>query len=750
MKFQWTFFKSLVGVIIFLNISAALSKAQNGHLLTLDRIYSSGEFVPERFGPAKWLESSFGYTTLEKAKEETGGFDIIRYNPKQKEKVIVLRASQLIPEGETSPLLIEDYFWSSDGTKVLIFTNSKRVWRKNTRGDYWVMDLHAGRLWQVGKFAKPSTLMFAKFSPDGEKVAYVYENNLYVEDLQGGKVVQLTQDGSTTIINGTFDWAYEEEFGCRDGFRWSPNGESIAFWQLDASGVRNFNLINYTDSLYSQVLPIQYPKVGEKLSACKVAVVPADGGTITWMQVEGDPRNNYIPRMEWAGNSNEILFQQLNRPQNRLHIMVGNATTGRAETIYTEEDEAWIDVNDNITWLEGGEEFTWLSEKNGWRHLYRVSKDGKKVRSITKGDFDVISVLNIDEKGGYAYFIASPYNATQRYLYRTKLKGSSVADRLTPFLLPGINSYQLSPDAKWAIHTFTNSQNPPVIDVVTLPEHATVETLIGNKSLKSKLGRLDVKPVEFFRVDIGDEVILDGWMIKPMGFDPTKKYPVLFHIYGEPAGQTVLDRQPNLWHLLMSQKGYLVISLDNRGTPAPKGREWRKSIYKKIGVVSSEEQAKAANIIGDWQFVDKERIAIWGWSGGGSGTLNAIFRYPEIYHTGMSVAPVPDQTLYDAIYQERYMGLLDENIEAYKQGSPITFAKNLKGNLLIVHGTGDDNVHYQGTERLINELVKYNKHFTMMAYPNRSHSIYEGPGTTRHLYGLLTRYLLENMPPGAK
>ena len=274
--------------------------------------------------------------------------------------------------------------------------------------------------------------------------------------------------------------------------------------------------------------------------------------------------------------------------------------------------------------------------------------------------------------------------------------------------------------------------------------------LAENNTLKERLSKLDVNPVEFFKVDIGDGIVMDGWMIKPPDFDPNKKYPVLFNVYGEPAGQTVIDRPPGLWHLMLSQKGYIVLSVDNRGTPAPRGRDWRKSVYMKIGIISSADQAKAASIIGDWEFIDKERLAIWGWSGCGSSTLQAMLRYTEIYHTGMSVAPVPDQRLYDAIYQERYMRTPSENPEGFENGSPISLAKNLQGNLLIVHGTGDDNVHYNGTEKLINELIKYNRYFTMMAYPNRSHSIREGEGTTRHLYELLTRYLMTNMPPGEK
>ncbi|PLW98428.1 MAG: S9 family peptidase [Marinilabiliales bacterium] len=742
--------------LIFLCIVTLLLSVLNAYtqddpgMLTLDRLFTNNEFISERFGPARWLEDGSGYTTLESSESETGGREIVKYDPESGDRTILVTSEQLVPEGEENPLQISDYHWSPDGSKLLIFTNTQRVWRYHTRGDYWVMDLESGQLTQLGTFAEPSTMMFAKFSPDGKKVGYVVKHNIYVEDMATSQVKQLTFDGTEDMINGTFDWVYEEEFGLRDGFRWSPDSKSIAYWQLDASEVRDFFMINNTDSLYSYIIPVQYPKVGQTLSACRVGVIPVEGGNTVWMQLDGDPQNNYIARMEWAANSDEIIFQYLNRHQNTIQLMLGDAQTGEVKNIYTEKDDAWLDVIDDLVWMDDGTSFTWVSEQTGWRHIYVISRDGKSVQPVTKGDFDVISIQNIDVKNGYVYFIASPDNAAQRYLFRVPLDGKKDAERLTPIDEPGYHRYQVSPDSKWAIHTFMNTSTPMTIDLVSLPNHKSVRMLVDNKELKEKLSQLDMNPVEFFKVDIGDGVELDGWMIKPPDFDPDKEYPILFHVYGEPAGQRVLDIPPRLWHVMMSQQGYIVACVDNRGTPAPKGNKWRKSIYMQIGILSSADQAKAAEIIGGWDYVDEDRIAIWGWSGGGSSTLQAMFRYPEIYHTGMSVAPVPDQQLYDAIYQERYMRTVEENPEGFENGSPINHAKNLEGNLLIVHGTGDDNVHYQGTEKLINELIKYNKYFTMMAYPNRSHGIYEGEGTTLHLYELLTRYLMTNMPPGEK
>jgi dipeptidyl-peptidase-4 len=757
--------KILSRILIYLLISiqiieSSYSQEFDPSLLTLDRIFNSYEFYPEFYGPVKWLADGSGFTTVEYSSAVPGGQDLVKYDPVTKKTSILISASELIPDGQDIPLEIENYSWSKDGKNMLIFTNTARVWRLNTKGDYWIFDITTRKLKQIGSFADPSMLMFAKFSPDGTRVAYVEKNDIYVEELSNSTVTRLTYDGSKTIINGNFDWVYEEEFIIYDGFRWSPDGKSIAYWQLDASGVREFYMINNTDSLYPRIITIPYPKVGETLSSCRVGVVPVSGGETVWMKTPGDQRNNYIPRMEWAGNSEAIAFQYLNRLQNKNEVMLGNPSTGEVRTVLTETDEAWLDVSlpdglvpgDIIKWIGGGNYFTWISERSGWRHMYMVSRDGKEIRPVTSGNYDITAVNAIDEKEGFLYFTASPDNPTQRFLYRIKLDGTGKPDLLTP-VSSGYHEYNISPDAKWAIHTWSDFETPETVELISLPKHKSVTELADNGRLKDAVKEIKKLPVEFFRVDIGDGVKLDGWMMKPYNFDKSKKYPVLFYVYGEPWGQTVLDQYGSLqyiWYLMLTQQGYIVISIDNRGTPAPRGREWRKCVYNQIGVLAPSEQAKAARIISEWDFIDKGRLAIWGWSGGGSMTLNALLQYPDIYNTGIAVASVPDLALYDAIYQERYMQTLQTNADGYKKGSPITYAENLKGNLLIIHGTGDDNVHYQGMEKLINEFVKYNRQFTMMAYPNRSHGIYEGEGTKMHLYTLMTRYLMDKMSPGGK
>lgn len=704
----------------------------------------------------KWSTDGNSYYRIEKN-------EIIENTLPENTAKVLVSAKQLTPQGSATPLEIDYFSFSTDQQKVLLFANTIKVWRLNTKGDYWILDLKTGVLSQLGKSLPASSLMFAKFSPDNNAVAYVSNDNIYVEDLKTSKIKPLTTDGSITMINGTFDWAYEEEFNCRDGFRWSPDSKSIAYWQIDASSIKKFNMINNTDTAYPTVIPIEYPVVGEKPSVCKVGVVTIADSKTTWMNIPGVADQNYIVRMEFIPNTNNLLLQQLNRKQNQSNLYVAEAANGNCKLINQESDAAWIDVfvigdsydiyyTNNFTWTNNNKSILWASEKDGWRHLYQISLDGKSEKLVTKGNFDVIDIKYTDDKNGFVYFMASPENATQKYLYRTKLNGSAKLELVSSPNLKGTHDYNFSTNGKYASHNFSNHFTKPAGEMIYVENQKPINE---QKSIASKLSQLQEQPkTEFFKITTKDGIEMDGWMVKPSNFDETKKYPVVFYVYTEPAGTTVIDSYGSSYNRLyngnMENDGYIYISLDNRGTPAPKGREWRKSIYRKIGRVNIQDQAMAASEILKWKFVDPERIAVWGWSGGGSATLNLMFQYPEIYKTGISVAAVGNQLTYDNIYQERFMGLPQENMEDFVNGSPITYAKNLKGNLLYIHGTGDDNVHYKNAELLINELVKYNKQFQFMPYPNRTHSISEGEGTFEHLSTLYTNYLRQYCPPGAK
>jgi dipeptidyl-peptidase 4 len=733
---------------------------------TLRRIFASPEFAGKRFGPARWLKG--GYATIEPSATVKDASDMVRYETATGKREVLIAASQLIPPGDKSPLKIEDYAWTEDMSRLLIFTNSTRVWRHATEGDFWVLDCRTGTLKKLGGTAPSSSLQFAKFSPDGSRAAYVHDHNIYSEDLTTGKITLLTRDGSDKIINGTSDWVYEEEFNVRDAFRWSPDSRRIVYWQFDDNGVKDYALVYDSGGphqvvtgipypqygVYPTIQRYGYPEAGTTNPAARAGVVSADGGTTQWMDVPGDPRENYIARLEWAGNSDEIVAEHLNRLQNTNDVLLANANTGAVRQLYHDQDAAWLDVVDELRWVHGAKDLVWESEKDGWRHIYLISRESGEARLVTHGEFDARRVEGVDSRDEWVYYIASPSSATERYLYRSRLDGTGSAERVSPPGEPAVHSYQMAPDCAWAFHTSMTFDQPPTTDLVRLPDHTSVRVLEDNSELRAKVRPFIPSPVEFFQLDIGGGINVDAWMIKPAGFDPAKKYPVLVFIYGEPAGQTTLRAwfgEQALFHRALASEGYLVASFDNRGTPSPRGRAWRKAVYGSIGVLSSQDQAAALQALERTRsYVDASRVAVWGWSGGGTNTLNLMFRSPDLYKVGMAVAPVPDQRLYDTIYQERYMGLPQQNVDGYHSGSAINFAEGLRGNLLIVHGSGDDNVHFQGTELLVNRLIELGKQFDFMVYPGRTHLISEGPGTTLHVYTLLARYLQEHLPAGPR
>ncbi|MBC7937313.1 MAG: DPP IV N-terminal domain-containing protein [Rhizobacter sp.] len=684
---------------------------------------------------------------------------IVKTDPKTEAESVVVGKALLTPPGNSDALKLQSFDYSSDRTKILLFTNTAKVWRYNSRGDYWVLNTTNSQLKKLGQGLPDRSLMFAKFSPDNKYVAYVSGNNLYVEDLGTSLVRKLTADGTRKLINGTFDWAYEEEFGCRDGFRWSPDSKQIAFWQVDATKIRDYYMLNTTDSNYSKVIPVEYPKVGESPSPAKIGVVTLNGGLIRWMKIEGDPQQHYITRMEWS-NPNELIVQQLDRKQQESKLIYCRTSDGNATTFWAENDDAWVDLNSaELTgepggwkWVNKGLEFLWVSEKDGWRHIYRISRDGKIVTLLTKGNYDIGKILAVDEPGNYVYFSASPDNATQLYMYRVRLNNPKEEPELvSPAALKGTHTYQVSPSGKVARHSFSNYNTPNVTEWVSLPDHKALQSA---KSLEKIIKKDASVNVEYTQVVTDDNVKLDAWINKPNNFDPNKKYPVVLYVYGEPAATTTDDTYGNQSNFLyngdMPADGYIQVAIDNRGTPALKGAAWRKSIYRKVGDLNINDMATGMKKLLALPYMDKSRVAVWGWSGGGSSTLHLLFRYPEIFQTGISIAAVSNQLFYDNIYQERYMGLPKENMAEFVNGSPVTYAKGLKGNLLYIHGTGDDNVHYSNAELLINELIKYDKQFQLMAYPNRTHSINEGVGTSQHLSTLYTEFLKKNCPPGGK
>jgi dipeptidyl-peptidase-4 len=630
----------------FLGLLATLvsahAVADSTTLLSVDRIFHDEEFELNEPVSSKWLADGASYTTLEKSKSTPDGFDIVRHGSASGEEEILVDARRLVPDNAETPLEIKDYSWSDDGQFMLISTNTVKFRRYEALGDYWLLNLGDWTLRQIGTAAEPSTLMYAKFSPDSQYIAYMVANNIYVESIDGSSIKALTVDGSVLIVNGTGDWVNEEEFDLRDGFKWSPDSRRLCYWQFDTEGVGTFYMMKNTGDVYSHPIPLQYPKAGTTNSAVRVGVVDIESAQTTWIQLDDDPRQNYIPQMSWAESSEQVIIQYVNRLQNTNRVVLANADDGSTQNIFTDKDEAWLDVNEGLKWFDNGSFFTWLSERDGWRHLYRISRDGKDVKLITPGEFDIINIENIDTDNGWVYYIASPDDNAARYLYRSALLGEPRMERLTPAGEPGFNEYDISPNSEWAFHTFSTFGEPPTIDLVSLPKHKKQRNIVENDKVAALLQTTPRGETEFFRIGIGDGVELDGWMMKPSNFDPQQSYPLLIYVYGEPWNQTVIKKWGSdryLWHLMLTQQGYIVASVDSRGTPAPRGRDWRKSIYRQIGIQSPADQVAAVQaLLEERPYLDRERVGSWGWSGGGQMTLNAMFRYPDVYHAGIAIA----------------------------------------------------------------------------------------------------------------
>ncbi|MBQ0023291.1 MAG: DPP IV N-terminal domain-containing protein [Prevotellaceae bacterium] len=668
------------------------------------------------------------------------------------------------------------YICNSAGRWALIFHDTKKVWRYETRGAYTLIDTETQQKRELGKGLPASSLMFAKISPDGTKVAYVCNNNIYMEHcaLNEQTPEQLTFDGCDSIVNGTFDWVYEEEFDCRDGFRWSADSKYIAYWQSNTSGTGTFDIIDNVNSLYPTIQRFPYPKAGTTNSAVRAGIIDIfgenrkQGGVATlelkepttqWIDIAGNDGTNrdmYLPRMEFVPGTNTLMIQQMNRQQNTNNVWTCEVVDGIGKNphiLITDKDKAWLETNDNIHWLKGNKSFTFTSERDGWRHIYRVSADGKKWDCLTKGNFDVIQEVAFDDKRGYIYFMSTEKNATQRYMYRTNVYGNGKVEKISGNN-EGQYSYQISPNFEYALERFSNAATPPQFRKLKMNKSGkweVAELLVDNHEAAEKFKSLGLSPKEFVKCKSGD-LELDAWIIKPKDFDPSKKYPVIDYVYGEPASATVQDAwEQSLFWQYLAQQGYVIVSIENRGANSPRGREWRKCIYGEVGVAASEDQANGIqDLCRQFSWMDSERIGITGWSGGGSQTLNCMFRYPDVFKTGIAVAFVADQKLYDTIYQERYMDTPQNNPEGYKKGSPINFVNGLKGNLLLIHGTGDDNVHYQNCEALVNELIKHGKIFYQISYPMRTHSISEGRGTSLHLRKTMTDFWKQYLPAGAR
>lgn len=579
-------------------------------------------------------------------------------------------------------------------------------------------------------------------------------DNEFQLESRGGKLLAVNQEKQTEITLATSSTNREIDF--RNPV-WSPDGSKVLFVEADFSDVRQRWVLIPGDPSYPEVQQNRFARVGGEIEKLRIGVVNKDGDQLTWLPIECPEEGMYLGQVEWAGNSQEVLVERFSRFRDKrdfLLISVG----GEAKTIFSESDKAWVESsqgkNSGLVWIRGGQEFVVVSEKDGWRHAYRYSRDGKELALLTPGDYDIIDRAVMDEDRGWYYFYSSPEDGTQKYLYRVALDGSGKADRISPVSQIGTHGYLFSPDAEWAIHTFSTLNTPPVYELIEVETHRVVKVLEDNSEIRERIKSLACKPAEFLKLDIGGGIEFDAWMLKPKDFDPTRKYPLFIYVYGEPHAQTVLNEWGTAqidFHRVAAELGYVVVSIDNRGTPCPKGAAWRRAIFGSLGPLSTEEQEAGLKALAkQCEFIDTDRVGIWGWSGGGSNTLNAMFRKPNSYHVGIAVVPKPQPHLYNAWFQEIFMRSREVNPDGYERSAPINFAEGLKGKLLIMTGSGETNTHIQIIEGLVDRLIALGKPFDYMVYPNRDHGLREGDGTVVHVRMHILRYLIDNLPAGPR
>ncbi|MYB07306.1 MAG: prolyl oligopeptidase family serine peptidase [Gemmatimonadetes bacterium] len=690
----------------------------------LRSIFEARDFDARSF-QASWLPDGSGYATLETPAGPSQR-ELIRYAAASGARTVLASLSNLTPSGASEPLSISSFQFAPDGSWVLV----------QTSGDgFWMFDLVTSALRKVDGGGGNT------ISPGGNRILFSRDGDLHVHDLSAEQTTRLTWTTAESFSNGRAVW--------------SPDGNRIAFVQSDASGVRMRSMLVPTDPSYPEIRQVRFARVGETIAKLRVGVVDAQGREVRWISVPSPNEGFYLGQVSWAGNSEDLLVEQFSRFRDERDFYIANVTTGEVDRIYHESDPAWViasyRLNAGLEWIRGGDSFLFLTEKDGWRHAYVYSREGREERLLTPGASDVMERGPVDHGNGWSYYFASPDNATQRYLYRVRLDGSEAPERVSPEGQPGTHSYDFSPDLRWALHTYSNFDTPPVTSLISLPEHRVVRVLQDNAEVRRRAEATTTHPTEFLQLDIGDGVVMDAWMIKPRDFDPSRKYPVFIYVYGEPHAQTVLDRWStrNNYHRAIADLGYLVVSIENRGTPAPKGAEWRRAPFPTIGVQSTEEHAAGVLELGRiLPYVDLSRVGIWGWSGGGSNTLNSLFRRPDVYHVGIAVVPKPQPHLYNAWFQEIYMETVETNPEGYRVSAPINYAEGLEGDLLIIHGTGETNTHLEIVEGLVDRLVELGKTFDYTAYPNRNHGLSEGAGTVVHVRMLMVRYLLDHLPPG--
>jgi dipeptidyl-peptidase-4 len=732
--------KIFVLVLLISFCTSSLLIAQKA--ITVEDIWQKYTFFPKSVPGFNFQKDGQHYTRLEgnmiKQYDLTSGkitgviFDgsnqqVIEYQTNVEGKI----------EEQKVPLQIDSYQFTSDESKIILFTGTESIYRRSSKSHAYILDAKSKVLTNVAPKGKQ---MYTSLSPNNDRVAYVRDNNLYHLTLVNQKEHAITTDGTwNKIINGSADWVYEEEFSMSKSFKWSPDGKKIAFLRFDESAVEEFTMQLYYNGAYPKNETFKYPKVGEENADVTAHIYDLKSAKTTKVQTG---KAEYFPRLFWLNNSEKLVVFKMNRHQNELELLLADASSGKITTLLKETNKYYVDIHDNLTFLDDGKHFIWTSEQDGWNHIYLYDMDGKMVRQLTKGNFDVTEFYGYDEKNKTVFYQAAKESPMERQIYSVDIKGLKT-EKITP--LAGTNNAQFSSTFDYYVVTHSTANSPATYTVYNRKGKKT-RVIEDNRGLRELQKTYGTTAVEFFQFSTSDNVDLNGYMIKPPLFDATKKYPVFMYVYGGPGSQTVNNAFGGYnywWFQMLAQKGYIVVSVDNRGTGA-RGEEFRKMTYLQLGKYETIDQIEAAKYLGNLPYVDAKRIGIFGWSYGGYMSSLALFKGADIFKSAIAVAPVTNWKWYDTIYTERYMRTIKENEEGYEDNSPVNFADRLQGNYLLVHGIADDNVHVQNSFEMVDALVRAGKQFESYFYPNRNHGIFGG-NTRHHLYTKMTDFILDNL-----
>ncbi|MFQ5825115.1 MAG: S9 family peptidase [bacterium] len=726
-------FKSIL--FLFLLCASVYSQSAQ-HDFTIAEIYNSKKFSSESLRSVRWMKDG-QYFLYNETDKESGTTNFMKYSINSGKRDLFIAGKDIIDEETGKPFKFRNNIWSPDENYIL-FTGILPARRIKTGGNFYLYDIQAKKLRKLTDTDKKQVNV--KFSPDGKSIAFVRDNNLMMMDKKSGEETQLTHDGQEHILNGHFDWVYEEEFGIIEGWQWSPDGKYIAYWQIDERRVPEFDIVQY-DSLHLNWNPMRYPKAGDSNSIVKIGVVNVKTGKNIWMDI-GTEDDIYIPRIKWLPDGEKLAILHLNRLQNKIEMLIGDVTNGSTEVIFTDTDEKWLDVDDDLKFLKKFNQFIWTSEKDGFKHIYLYDMNGNLVRQLTRGEWEVRNIVAVDEKKEIIYFMATERSPLENHLYRIDFNGEHF-QRITK--TPDWHSVNFAPNYKTYLDSYSQINVPPKVGLFT--NTGKLKKVIVENPMEV-LNEYRMSKYEFLTFETSDGVKLNAWMLKPLDFEENKKYPVLMYVYGGPGSQTVTNRwggRRSLWFQMLAQKGYIIVSVDNRGTGA-RGAAFKKITYKNLGHWEVHDQIESAKYLASLPYVDKNRIGIFGWSYGGYMSSFCLFKGNDVFKTAVSVAPVTHWKFYDTIYTERYMQTPQLNPRGYENSAPLKYVKLMKGNLLLIHGTSDDNVHFQNSVALVNELIAHNKQFETMFYPGRYHGIRKGSKNTQeHVYTLITHFLIEKL-----